>query len=155
MRLAFYQPEIAQNVGTLARTCACFDKPLDIIEPCSFLWADSKLKRAGMDYLDLAAITKFKSWDHYVNYARAHQHRIILLDVKGDESIDNFKFEKNDILVLGQESCGVPEDVFKNCDHSLYIPMKPGCRSLNVAIAGSIALFQGLVQTNLLFQPNL
>lgn len=146
VRLALYQPEIPQNVGTLARTCACFEIPLDIIEPCSFIWSDQKLKRAGMDYLDLLTITKHKSWGHFIKFSHTHNQRIVLLDTQGADAIDDFKFEENDILLLGQESTGVPKDVFDVCDRKVYIPIHPQCRSLNVAITGGIVLFEALRQ---------
>lgn len=142
MRLAFYQPEIPQNTGTLMRLCACFGIPFHIIEPCGFVWDDARLKRAGMDYRDIATVTRFATWDDFKN----QQKRIILLDTKATTDYLDFSFQADDTLLLGRESNGVPENVFQSC-FSVKISMRPLCRSLNVAIAAGIVLGEALRQT--------
>lgn len=141
--VALYQPEIAQNTGTLARTSACLGLTLDIIEPCGFIWNDQKMRRAGMDYVDQASICKHESYEafqqHYVG------RRIILVDTKGEGNFYEFHFEPSDIVLLGRESDGVPDDLFQNTVHRLKIPMKQG-RSLNVAVAGAMVVSEFLRQ---------
>jgi tRNA (cytidine/uridine-2'-O-)-methyltransferase len=146
MRLALYQPEIPQNTGTLIRLAACLGVPLDIIEPCGFIWNDKKLERAGMDYIELANVTRHNS---YAAFRKALPHRIILIDTKGESSYQDFKFEPHDILMLGQESVGVPESVFSEIPDRVVIPMQQGARSLNVAIAGAMVLSEALRQSRI------
>lgn len=147
MNLALYQPEIPQNTGTLLRLGACLGVGVDIIEPCGFIWNDQKLRRAGMDYMELANITRHRSWaaflDHYTS------RRVILLDAKATTSFYNFSFQNDDILLLGQESCGVPEDVFLSLPNRVVIPMREGFRSLNVAVAGAMVLGEALRQVRI------
>ena len=143
MRLALYQPEIPQNTGTLIRLAACLGVPLDIIEPCGFIWNDKKLERAGMDYIELANVTRHKS---YTAFRDALPHRLVLIDTKGETAYHNFKFQPNDILMLGQESVGVPDFLFDDIPDRVVIPMRSGMRSLNVAIAGAMVLSEALRQ---------
>ena len=134
--LALYQPEIPQNVGTLLRLASCLDMPVSIIEPCGFIWDDKRLLRAGMDYIDLADVTKFASFTHF----KELPGRKVLIDTKGTTDYYDFDFKDGDHLLLGQESVGVPDDVFKECDETVRIHMKKGCRSLNVAVAGAMVV---------------
>ncbi len=146
MRLSLYQPEIPQNVGTLIRLGACVGVPIEIIEPTGFVWSDKHLKRAGMDYADLANVERFESWDVYKNL-RANQ-RIVLLDTKAEQRYWDFTFQPDDILMIGRESCGVPEDVYQSIPNRVRIPMLPDRRSLNMAIAGAMVLAESLRQLN-------
>lgn len=143
MRLCLYQPDIAQNTGTILRLCACFAVSCDIIEPCGFPFSDARFKRAGMDYLDQIDLKKYTSFDDFMAQKRG---RVILLTTKADMSYTAFDFEPGDILMLGRESSGVPEDVHKRVDARIKIPLKAGTRSLNVAVAGSIVLSEALRQ---------
>lgn len=143
MRLALYEPEIPQNTGTLLRLGACLGVPVDIIEPCGFIWNNQKLQRAGMDYIELANMTRHSSWDQFYVQKKS---RVILLDAKATTSFLDFSFEADDILLIGKESSGVPEKVHRQVDHQLIIPMVPDCRSLNMAIAGSMVLTEALRQ---------
>ncbi|GAA0575047.1 tRNA (cytidine(34)-2'-O)-methyltransferase [Rhizomicrobium electricum] len=145
MRLALFEPDIPQNTGALIRLGACFGVPVDIIEPCGFLWSEPKLKRAGMDYLGEADITRHASWGRF----RAAQTgaRLVLLTTKGAVSYLDFAFAPSDILLLGRESAGVPPEVHDAADARLLIPMRAGLRSLNVAMAGAIVLSEALRQT--------
>lgn len=144
MRLALYEPDIPQNTGTLIRLGACFGVSVDIIEPCGFLFTDKALKRAGMDYLEMAEIARHASWEKFRAQAEG---RIVLLTSKAATSYIEFEFAASDILLLGRESAGVPEPVHEAADARLRIPLKAGLRSLNVAVAGGIVLGEALRQT--------
>lgn len=145
MRLALYEPDIPQNAGALIRLGACLGVGVDIIEPCGFLFSDGKLRRAGMDYVAQADVVRHTSWQAFLE-ARAGA-RLVLLTTKGAVAYMDFAFEKDDILILGRESAGVPDAVHARADARLLIPMRPGLRSLNVAQAGAIVLAEGLRQT--------
>lgn len=144
MRLALYQPDIPQNTGAILRLGACMATPVDIIEPCGFLMDDKRLKRAGLDYLDLAQVRRHVSWEAY---CQAHQGRLVLLTTKTDCRYDRFAFQPSDSLILGRESAGVPQEVHDRVDQSVTIPMAPGRRSLNVALAAAMVLGEALRQT--------
>ena len=144
LRLALFRPEIPQNTGTLMRLGACLDVPLDLIEPCSFVIDDKRLKRAGMDYREQANMTRHVNIDAF--WQARKENRVILLDVMGEHSFYDFKFEAGDTLMVGRESDGVPDDIFKRCTASVNIPMNPLCRSLNVAIAAAMVLTEAMRQ---------
>jgi tRNA (cytidine/uridine-2'-O-)-methyltransferase len=144
LRLALFRPEIPQNTGTLMRLGACLDVSLDLIEPCSFVIDDKRLKRAGMDYREQANLTQHVDIDAF--WQARKENRVILLDVKGEHSFYDFKFQPGDTLMVGRESDGVPDDVFKQCAASVHIPMNLQCRSLNVAIAAAMVLTEAMRQ---------
>lgn len=144
MRLALFEPDIPQNTGTLMRTAACLGVPLDIIEPCGFLLSDKNLKRAGMDYLEHLDLTRHASWETFL--AKTAGTRLVLMTTKTDLSYLDFTFEKNDILLAGRESAGVPPCVHDYCASRVTVLMKPGLRSLNVAIASAMILGEALRQ---------
>ena len=143
MRLALYQPDQAGNVGTILRLAACLGVPVDIIEPCGFPWSDRALKRAGMDYAEIANVTRHAGWEEY---AAALSDRLVLLTTKGAARLDEARFAGGDTLLLGSESAGVPDDVHKRADLRVRIPQVAGTRSLNIAVAGGIALAEALRQ---------
>jgi len=143
MRLALYQPDIPQNCGALIRLGACLGAGVDIIEPCGFLFDDKKLRRAGMDYIELAKVVRHASWQAFLE-ARAGA-RLVLLTTKADQAYLDFAFRADDVLLLGRESEGVPHDVHERADARLRIPLK--ARSLNVAQAGAMVLAEALRQT--------
>jgi len=144
MRLALYQPDIPQNAGALARLAACLGVGMDVIEPCGFQFSDAGFKRAGMDYLERAEIVRHESWDTF----RACAHgRLVLLTTKAALPYTAFRFLETDILLLGRESAGVPDDVHATVDARVVVPMRAGARSLNVALAGAIVLGEALRQT--------
>lgn len=145
MRLALYQPDIPQNLGTMLRLAACLNVGVDIIEPCGFPLDDKRIKRAGMDYLADLEFLRHKSWNDFLSVKSG---RVILMTTKSSTSLLHFKFRASDILLLGRESAGVPEIVHEECEGRLLIPMAEGKRSLNVAVAAGIALGEGLRQTN-------
>jgi tRNA (cytidine/uridine-2'-O-)-methyltransferase len=150
VEIALYQPDIAANTGTIARLCACLGMKLTIIEPAGFAWDDSKLRRAGMDYLDIAVIRRSRSWADFRTETAGQ--RIILLTTKAQHSYLDFGFQPTDILLLGRESLGVPEDVHSAVDGRITIPMQAGARSLNVALASAIVASEAMRQTSGLVQ---
>lgn len=144
MRLALFEPDIPQNAGALIRLGAVMGVPVDIIEPCGFLLDDARLKRAGMDYAELATVVRHVSWDAF---ARATAGRKILVTTKASSSFTDFQFAPDDVLILGRESAGAPAHVHEAAAARLRIPMKEGLRSLNVALAGAMVLGEALRQT--------
>ncbi|MBT5046922.1 MAG: tRNA (cytidine(34)-2'-O)-methyltransferase [Rhodospirillaceae bacterium] len=147
MRLALYQPDIPQNTGAILRLAACMGIAVDIIEPCGFLLDDRRLQRVGMDYLDHVAVTRHSSWDRFAIERTAHHGRLLLLTTKGTTPYVDYAFDPNDILMVGRESAGVPEEIHKAADARLLIPMAEGVRSLNVALAAAMVLGEALRQT--------
>ena len=145
MRLALYQPEIPQNTGTLIRLGACVGVGIDVIEPCGYIWDDARLKRAGMDYMELANVTRHATWDAFQQ--QLNLSRLILLDTKASTDYLDFEFQPDDILMVGRESDGVPEMVFNATHYQVKISMLSERRSLNVAVAASIVLGEALRQT--------
>jgi tRNA (cytidine/uridine-2'-O-)-methyltransferase len=145
MRLALYQPDIPQNCGTMLRLAACLGLAVDIIEPCGFLWNDRLLRRAGMDYLADVALTRHPSWDAY---REARRGRLILLTTKANQPYGGFAFERDDNLMVGRESAGVPVEVHEAADERLRVPLRAGLRSINVALAAAMVLGEALRQTN-------
>jgi tRNA (cytidine/uridine-2'-O-)-methyltransferase len=144
MRIALYQPEIPGNVGAILRLAACFGVEVDIIEPCGFIFSDARMKRAGMDYIDHVTIARHRDWDAF---RRATQGRVILMSSKATVRLPDMAFEADDVLLMGQESAGVPPDVRDACDGAVRIPITAGLRSLNISVATGIALAEALRQT--------
>ncbi|MGE0657888.1 MAG: tRNA (cytidine(34)-2'-O)-methyltransferase [Reyranellaceae bacterium] len=145
MRLALYQPDIAHNTGTILRLAACLGVAVDVIEPCGFPFDDRRLRRAGMDYLEGVELARHSSWQAFVA-ARA-PGRLVLLTTTGEARLPDAAFERGDTLLLGRESAGVPPDVHQAADLRLRIPMRPGMRSINVALAAAMVLSEALRQT--------
>lgn len=150
MRLALFQPDIPQNTGTLLRLGACLDLPIDIIEPCGFLFNEKAMKRAGMDYLEFADYRRHDSWEDFLSFRADNPQeygRIVLMTTKASLPYTDFKFQDNDIILMGRESAGVPDEVHQIADARLTIPMNPNARSINMAISASMAISEGLRQT--------
>ena len=145
MRLALYQPDIPQNAGALLRLGACLGVPIDIIEPCGFLFTDKYLRRAGMDYLDQAEWVRHESWERFLETVNGQ--RLILLTARAETSYSDFAFRADDVLIVGRESAGVPAEIHEKVDARVKIPLKSGMRSINVAQAGSMVLGEALRQT--------
>ena len=146
-RLVLFQPDIPQNTGTLLRMGACLDVAVEIIEPCGFVLSDKGLRRAGMDYLKLADIRRHSSW---ATYQAQRSGRLVLLTTKADTVLHGFSFQPGDHLLLGQESAGAPPEVHAA---RVKIPMAPGARSLNIALAGAMVLGEALRQLEAWPQP--
>src|SRR4051794_22088914 len=123
MRLALYQPDQAGNVGTILRLAACLDVPVDIVEPCGFPWGDKALKRAGMDYAEIANFTRHASWP---DFEKGLSGRLVLLTTDGDVRIDEARFEAKDVLLLGSESRGVPAEIHGRASLRVRIPQVAG-----------------------------
>ncbi len=148
MRLALYQPDIPQNTGTMLRLAACMNIGVDIIEPCGFILDDKRMRRAGMDYLHRVDLTRHASWETFKKARLENGARLILLSTKAAIPYTQFQYRTDDILLLGRESQGVPDDVHDHADARLIIPMSEGMRSINVAISGAMVLGEALRQTN-------
>ena len=144
--LALYQPDIPQNTGAAIRLCACLGIGLHIIEPCGFRWDEKKIKHAAMDYYDALSFNRHASWDDFSDFAGGENARRVLLTTKADMSYACFTFRENDILIAGQESAGVPDDVHNACEAAIRVPMKKGLRSLNVITASAMIVGEALRQ---------
>ena len=147
LRIALYQPDIPQNTGTVLRLCACLGIEAHIIEPAGFPTSDRAFRRAGMDYLDAVTIVRHAAWGEFEAWRRNARYRLALFTTKGSLSYLDYKYETDDILLFGRESAGVPDEVHDAADARLVIPLKPGLRSLNVAITAAMAAGEALRQT--------
>ena len=147
-KIALYEPDIPQNTAAIIRTCACLGAKLEIIEPCGFYLSDRRFKRVVMDYMDWDKINIYQSSDKFFE-AKKNQ-RIVLMTTKASVSYTEFKFEKNDTILFGRESAGVPESVHQLINDRLKIPMSEDTRSLNIASSVAIILAESLRQTKLI-----
>ncbi|MEE9544909.1 MAG: tRNA (cytidine(34)-2'-O)-methyltransferase [Rhodospirillales bacterium] len=147
MRLALFEPDIPQNAGTLMRLGACLGVPVDVIEPCGFVFADKYLRRAGMDYLDRVDLTRHLSWPAFLAARQGNGARLVLLTTGASTPYTAFRFKSGDVLVLGRESSGLPDAVHDAADARVKVPMAAGMRSLNVAAAAAMVLGEALRQT--------
>lgn len=147
MRLALYQPDIPQNLGASLRIGACFSVPVDIIEPCGFLLTDKALTRAAMDYGRAAIVERHATFAAFLAAPARAEGRLVLVETDGPVRLHEFTFQSGDTLLLGRESAGSPQAVYSAVDAVVRIPMAAGMRSLNVAVAGAIALAEALRQT--------
>lgn len=147
MRLALFEPDIPQNAGAMFRLAACLDLPVDLIEPCGFVLSDARLRRAGLDYLDHVSLTRHASWEAYQAARAAAGGRLILLSSRANRSYLDFAFQADDTVMVGRETAGVPEQVHAAVDARLLVPMRPGLRSLNVALSAAMVLGEALRQT--------
>ena len=151
LRLALYQPDIPQNAGTMLRACACLGIAAAIIEPAGFPVSDRHFRRAGMDYLDAVEIERhlsfraFQEWRAQAQLARGG-HRLVLLSTKAETEYTGFRFQPDDILMVGRESAGVPDEVHRVADAEIRIAMRPPMRSLNVAVAAFMVIGEALRQ---------
>ena len=145
LRLATYQPDIAPNLGSMIRLCACFGVSLDIIEPCGFPLSLKSLRRTAMDYADIADMTRHDSWETF--QTNRPTGRLILLTTKADGHLWDFEFQPTDTILMGRESAGVPADVHNACDAHVKLPMFGAARSLNVAMTAGMAVSEALRQT--------
>jgi len=142
--LALFEPDIPQNAGNLFRTAACFGVPVHVIEPCGFVMSDAKMRRAGMDYMTHVDLRRHHNWQKF--QSDRPKGRLILLTTQGEHRLPDFTFTAGDTLLLGRESAGVPKMVHDAADARLILPMTAEVRSMNVAVAGAIALFEALRQ---------
>jgi tRNA (cytidine/uridine-2'-O-)-methyltransferase len=146
MRLALYEPDIPQNTGTMLRLAACLGVPVDVIGPTGFDMTDKALKRAALDYLDHVDLQRHESFAAFEAARRARGARLVLITTRGETPYTDFAFRTEDTLLVGRESAGVPQAVHDVADARLRIPMQPGLRSLNVAVAAAMVLGEALRQ---------
>ena len=152
MHLALFQPDIPQNTGTLLRLGACLDVALDIIEPCGFIFNEKAMRRAGMDYLEQVSYRRHNSWQDFLAFRQEHPEeygRLVLMTTHASNPYTDFNFKKNDIILMGRESAGVPQEVHETVDARLLIPMNKNARSINMAVSAAMVLGEGLRQTHL------
>ena len=147
-KIALFEPDIPQNTAAIIRTCACLGAKLEIIKPCGFLISDKRFKRVVMDYMNSDEIEFYESSDHF--FKSKENQRIVLMTTKASISYTSFKFNKNDTILFGRESAGVPEWIHKLIKNRLKIPMKNNKRSLNIASSVAIILAECLKQTKLI-----
>ena len=147
-KIALFEPDIPQNTAAIIRTCSCLGAKLEIIEPCGFLLSDKRFKRVVMDYLNEKEIKFYRSSEDF--FESKKNERVILMTTKASKSYAEFKFKKNDTILFGRESAGVPEKIHKLIKNRLKIPMKNNMRSLNIASSVAIVLAESLKQTKLI-----
>ncbi len=146
MQLALYQPDIPQNTGTMLRLCACLGVTAHLIEPAGFPISDKNFRRAGMEYIDLVDIRRHISWSDFEIWRKASGARLVLATTKGAVPYPDFSFRPDDIILMGRESAGVPDEVHEAADARLLIPMRAGLRSLNVAVSAAMMMGEALRQ---------
>ncbi|MDX3967753.1 MAG: tRNA (cytidine(34)-2'-O)-methyltransferase [Bradyrhizobium sp.] len=146
MQIALFQPDIAQNTGTILRLCACLDMAAHIIEPAGFPVSDRLFRRAGMDYLDHVRLTRHDSWAKFEDWRAAQGYRLLLFTTKAATDYRDFHYQTSDILLFGRESAGVTDAVVEAADARLAIPIRAGLRSLNVAMSAAMAAGEALRQ---------
>ena len=146
MKLALFEPDIPQNTGTVLRLCACLGIEAHLIEPAGFPSSDRAFRRAGMDYLDAVTLVRHPSWHDFEAWRRRQLHRLVLFTTAGALSYLDYRYADGDILLFGRESAGVPPGVHAAADARLIIPMRPGLRSLNIAMAAAMAAGEALRQ---------
>jgi tRNA (cytidine/uridine-2'-O-)-methyltransferase len=146
IRIALYQPDIAGNTGTILRLAACLALTVDIIEPAGFDLSDRALKRAGMDYLEMAAMKRHLDWPAFEDWRRSEGRRLVLFTTKATLSYTDFAFRENDVLLFGRESAGVPDHIHDTADQRVTIPMPGGGRSLNLAVSVAMAAGEAVRQ---------
>lgn len=145
MRIALFEPEIAGNVGAVLRLGACMGAGVDLIEPMGFQWDDRRVRRSAMDYIDHVSVTRHAGFDAF--RATVGAGRLVLFTTKATSSAYAFAYRADDILLFGKESAGVPLAVAEACDARVRLPMRPGVRSMNMAMAAGLALGEALRQT--------
>ncbi|MDX1975053.1 MAG: tRNA (cytidine(34)-2'-O)-methyltransferase [Rickettsiales bacterium] len=147
MNIVLFEPDIAQNTGSLIRLSACMGVALHIIEPCGFPFDDKRMRRVAMDYYDLVPLTRHRSWQEFLDFRQSQAGRLLLLTTRASQAYTQVSYQPDDMLLLGRESQGVPDYVRDAVDLGITIPMQPNARSLNVALAASMVLGEALRQT--------
>ncbi len=148
MRIALYQPDIPQNTGTILRLAACMGIGVDVIGQPGFDMSDRSLRRAGLDYLQAVELVRHRTFDAFDAARQRSASRLVLLSTKGTLAYVDYCFRVSDTLLLGRETAGVPDDVHARADAVLIIPLRPGLRSLNVAVACAMGVGEALRQTS-------
>ncbi len=142
--IALYKPDIPQNTASILRLCSCLGLKIHIIEPCGFNLNDSRFRRVVMDYINQSSIIRHENFEEFLK--KNKKSRVILMSTKAKKSLFKFKFKNNDVILLGRESKGVPEQIHKDLKNRLKIPVSPASRSFNVAVAASISASEALRQ---------
>lgn len=145
MRISLYQPEIAGNVGAVLRLGACLGAAVDLIEPMGFAWDDKRVRRSAMDYIDHVEIARHSDFESF--HRTIGSGRLLLFTTKGAQSVYDFSFRADDVLLFGKESAGVPPEIAEVCAARLRLPMRPEVRSMNLAMSAGLALGEALRQT--------
>lgn len=148
LTLALYEPDIAANTGAMLRSCACFGASAALIEPMGFVFSEPKFRRAGMDYLDALRIDRHVSYAAFEDWRAREGRRLVLLTTRAEVSLWDFAFQPGDVLMVGRESAGVPDDVHRSADAAIKIPIRAPLRSLNVGVAAAIALAEASRRLN-------
>jgi tRNA (cytidine/uridine-2'-O-)-methyltransferase len=146
LNLVLYQPDIPQNLGAMLRLSACLGAAIHVVEPCGFPLDAQKLRRAGMDYIAHATLIRHLDWAAFLAYKTAHPGRLFLLETDGTVRYSDITYQPSDYLVLGRESAGTPRDLYAQMEEVLTIPMRPGLRSLNVAMSAGIVVAEACRQ---------
>jgi len=146
LHIALFQPDIAGNTGAIMRLAACMGLTVDLIEPAGFDVSDRNLKRAGMDYLEMATLVRHRSWEAFEEWRKSEGRRLVLFTTTGAAPYTQFQFQEQDILLFGRESAGVPDYVHETAEARVIIPMRPGARSLNLAMAAAIGSGEAIRQ---------
>ena len=140
VRIALYQPDIPQNTGNICRLAACFNIPVEIIEPIGFFMDSQKFRRSAMDYYKFTKIKRHIDWNSFYDWAKNNNYRLVLLTTKGKKKYTSYKFRKNDLIIFGRESAGMPKKLHGVMDERLVIPIKKNLRSLNISSAVAITI---------------
>ena len=146
MRIALYQPDIPQNTGTILRLAACLGVAVDLIGPAGFDSTDRGLKRAGLDYLQHVQLERYISCERFL--VERLPGRLVLLSTAAVTSFVDFRYRRDDVLLFGRETAGVPPHVHAAADARLRVPMRSGLRSLNIAVAAAMVVGEALRQTD-------
>lgn len=152
-RIVLYQPDIPHNTGAILRFAACIGAEVDLIEPTGFDLSDRGLKRAGMDYVEQAALHRHISFDAFERWRAERASRLVLLTTKAERSYLDFAFRHDDLILFGRESAGVPDTVHDKADARLIVPMRPGLRSINLAMTVAMVFGEALRQVGGLPPP--
>jgi len=149
MRIALYQPDIPQNTGNIFRLGACLGFKIEVIMPAGYIFEDKRFKRSSMDYSQFVKYKKHLDWEEFYKWSKKNKYRLILLTTKSNKKYTDYSFKKNDILLFGRESAGVPEEVHSVADERLLIPMKKKMRSINISSAVSLVIGEAYRQLRL------
>tara|TARA_R110000868_G_scaffold218576_2_gene469116 strand:+ start:50018 stop:50479 length:462 start_codon:yes stop_codon:yes gene_type:complete len=148
MDIVLYQTDMAQNFGTIVRTAVTLGVRVHVVEPLGFVWDEPKMRRAGMDYLERADITRHKSWSKFLENEKDKMKRLVAITTKGSAPLSDFIPVSGDYYVFGQESAGLPESVHALSDARIIIPMVAGERSMNIAVSCGIVMYDTLLKLN-------
>jgi len=143
IHIALYQPEIPPNTGNIIRLCANAGAKLHLIHPLGFRWEDKQLRRAGLDYHEFADIIHYENFEAF--FEKNQTRRIFACTTKGSQCYWDVQFKDDDLLLMGPETRGLPEEVRSNFQ-GIYIPMQPNSRSLNLSNATAVLLYEALRQ---------